>query len=337
MKKSILFAAIAMTSCLAAASLTSFAQGTRSTIAQSLKPPALPLSRVEDALIEFPLPKGEEAYGAIDGHKLHNMWSSWPIFPNATAMRDIPNSGAASSAPPATRETKEWLAGKFRALGLSDVRIQPLDLPPQWIPQSWDVTMTSGGKTIKLDSAQPDYYANGLPAGGVELDAVYAGLGTRSRFRRQGCQGQGGVRLCHAWRAAIQGGVQRADAKGAAVVFEVSMLPGNAHYQAYPSGTKAPAFTVGNDDGTAARQMIEAAKTGPRQSQGHLERRERSRISRPLWCGARCRARPMRPSTSWPTRMAGSKAPATMPAASPPCWGWRNISRKSRKPSASAP
>ena len=51
--------------------------------------------------------------------------------------------------------------------------------------------------------------------------------------------------------------------KGAAVVFEVSMLPGNMHYLAYPSGTKAPEFVLGNDDGTTARQMIEAAKAGP--------------------------------------------------------------------------
>ena len=33
-------------------------------------------------------------------------------------------------------EAEEWLAARFRQLGLSDVRIQPLDLPPQWIPQS---------------------------------------------------------------------------------------------------------------------------------------------------------------------------------------------------------
>ena len=43
----------------------------RSTIAQSLTPPALPLSRVQDSLIEFPLPKGEQTYASIDGKKLH--------------------------------------------------------------------------------------------------------------------------------------------------------------------------------------------------------------------------------------------------------------------------
>ena len=43
----------------------------RPTIAQSDKPPAFPLSRIEDMLIEFPLPKGEEKYASIDGRKMH--------------------------------------------------------------------------------------------------------------------------------------------------------------------------------------------------------------------------------------------------------------------------
>jgi hypothetical protein len=52
---------------LAAAALPALAQPARSTISQSLTAPAFPLSRVENALIEFPLPKGAEAYRAIDG------------------------------------------------------------------------------------------------------------------------------------------------------------------------------------------------------------------------------------------------------------------------------
>ena len=54
-----------------------FAQGSqaqqtgRSTIAQSLTPPALSQARVDAALIEFPLPKGQEAYRSIDGRKMH--------------------------------------------------------------------------------------------------------------------------------------------------------------------------------------------------------------------------------------------------------------------------
>ena len=133
------------------------------------------------------------------------------------------------------RETDEWLAGKFRGLGLSDVHIQPLDLPPQWIPQTWDVAVTSRRRDLHLKSAQPDYYANGLPAGGVELDAVYGGLGSEADFIGKDLNGKA-VFIYNMQGVPTSEAAARADEKGAAVIFEVSMLPGNARYQGYPSG-----------------------------------------------------------------------------------------------------
>ena len=68
------FTAITLVLALVATNRTSLAQPSqtgRSTIAQSLTPPAFPLSRVQDSLIEFPLPKGEDAYASIDGRKMH--------------------------------------------------------------------------------------------------------------------------------------------------------------------------------------------------------------------------------------------------------------------------
>jgi hypothetical protein len=35
---------------------------------------------------------------------------------------------------------------KVRQLGLSDVREQFFDLPPQWMPRSWSVTLSPSGK-----------------------------------------------------------------------------------------------------------------------------------------------------------------------------------------------
>lgn len=238
------------------------AQKPRSTISQSLTPPAFPLSRVQDALIEFPLPKGAEAYRSIDGKKMHKYVVE--LAEIARRYRDAghPKFWGRIMGTSSDVETNEWLVAKFKALGLSDVHAQPLALPPQWMPQSWDVAMTSGGRTIHLDSAQPDYYANPLPAGGVELDAVYVGLGTEADFAGRDVKGKA-VFIYSMLGVQEQGAVKRADEKGAAAIFEVSMLPGNMRYEAYPSGTKAPAFTVGNDDGTAARQLIEAAGNVP--------------------------------------------------------------------------
>ncbi|MEO8896606.1 MAG: hypothetical protein ABI450_12060, partial [Rhizomicrobium sp.] len=138
---------------LAAAVQPVLAQQSRSTISQSLTAPALPLARVENALIEFPLPKGAEAYRTIDGKKMHKYVVE--LAQIARRYRDAghPKFWGRIMGTSSDVETNDWVATKFKALGLSDVRIQPIALPPQWFPQTWDVTMTAGGRTIRLDSA----------------------------------------------------------------------------------------------------------------------------------------------------------------------------------------
>lgn len=232
----------------------------RSTIAQSLTPPALPLARVENALIEFPLPKGAEAYRTIDGKKMHKYVVELADISRRYRDAGHPKFWGRIMGTSSDVETNDWVAAKFKALGLSDVRIQPIALPPQWFPQTWDVTMTAGGRTIRLDSAMPDYLANALPQ--AELDAVYVGLGTEADFAGRDVRGKA-VFVYSMLGVQEQDAVRRADQKGAAAIFEVSMLPGNMRYIGYPSSTKAPAFTVGNDDGTAARQMIEVSASVP--------------------------------------------------------------------------
>src|SRR5476649_1692843 len=56
----------------------------------------------------------------------------------------------------ADAENGRWLLEKFKAIGLTDVREQSFDLPPQWMPQSWSVAASAGGRTVTLETAQPD-------------------------------------------------------------------------------------------------------------------------------------------------------------------------------------
>jgi hypothetical protein len=216
---------------------------------------------VADAYLQWPLPAGAEQYGAIDGRRMHRDVVEQALI--SRRYRDTVHSkfwgritGTSSD-----RESAEWLAAKFKAAGLSDVRLQPLDLEPQWMPQSWDAVLTGGGKSVRLDTAQPFYGANALPAGGLDVEAVYAGLGSDADFAGRDVAGKA-VFVFNQTGLRNEGAVRRADAKGAAVVFEVDMLPGNMRYQAYPSGTKAPAFAVGSDDGYAARDLIAAMPAG---------------------------------------------------------------------------
>src|SRR6185436_4767963 len=138
---------------------------------------AAPSGKLEDALLEW-LPPGEQAYRRIDGRHLHRLVEEQAAISRRYRDQGHPKFWGRIIGTSADAENAAWLAAKFKSIGMSDVRIQPLDLSPQWFPERWDVTVTGGGRTITLDSAQPDYRANALPAGGIDVEAVYAGLGS---------------------------------------------------------------------------------------------------------------------------------------------------------------
>jgi peptidase M28-like protein len=222
---------------------------------------AAPSAKLEDALLEWPLSAADQVYGKIDGRHLHQYVEEQAAMSRRYRDQGHPKFWGRIIGSSADAENAEWLAAKFKSTGLSDVRIQPLDLSPQWFPQRWDVTMTGGGKTIALESAQPDYRAVALPAGGIDVEAVYGGLGSAADLAGKDVKGKAVFTYTMLGMRA-EDAVKRADEKGASVIFEVDMTPGNMRYQAYPSNTKAPAFTVGSDDGFAVRDLIASLPPG---------------------------------------------------------------------------
>jgi len=214
-----------------------------------------------DALLEWPLPPGAQAYAKIDGRHLHRYVEEQAAIARRYRDQGHPKFWGRIIGSSADAESAGWLAAKFTSSGLTDVRVQPLDLSPQWFPQQWAVTVTAGGKTIVLESAQPDYRAAALPAGGIDVEAVYAGLGSEADFSGKDVKGKA-VFTYTMLGAPNENAVKRADDKGAVAIFEVDMQPGNMRYQAYPSNTKAPAFTVGGDDGLAVRDLIASLPPG---------------------------------------------------------------------------
>jgi Peptidase family M28 len=217
---------------------------------------------VDEGLLRWPLPPGAEKFAAIDGKRMHR-----DVVAQAQISRRYRDSGHPKFwgriiGTSSDTESADWLAGRFRDAGLSEVRIQPLDLAPQWMPQSWEVSLTSAGKTIALDSAQPNYGSVATPLGGLDVEAAYVGLGSEADYVGKNVNGkavfiftQVGLQIGQDWTELTK----RADAKGAAAIFEVDMLPGNMRFQGYPSNTKAPAFTLGSGDGFALRDMIAAS------------------------------------------------------------------------------
>ena len=169
----------------------------------------------------------------------------------------------------ADAENAEWMAAKFRAAGLTNVRIQPLDLPPQWMPQSWSVVVSGAGKSVKLEAVTPEQRLSAALSGTRDLEVVYVGWGTEADFAGRDVKGKAafiysmpmpGIRTTSATR---NGAASRAIARGAAAVFNVVEMPGNVTGMwSITSGAdrdKVPAFFVGSRDGAAVRDMIEAA------------------------------------------------------------------------------
>ncbi len=217
-----------------------------------------------ESLLRWPLPPGAEAYAGIDGRRLHPYVVQQAEISRRYRDDGHPQFWGRITGTSADAESAEWLAAKFRNLGLSDVRIQSLDLEPQWMAQSWDVSVTAAGTTLPLESAQPAYRTAATPRGGLQLDAAYVGLGSEADFVGRNVDGKAtfafgmlGVRS--------EGALARADANGAAAIFDVRMLPGNMRYQAYPARTNVPTFTLGSEDGYAVRDLV-AAGDAPRLS-----------------------------------------------------------------------
>src|SRR5206468_5609859 len=69
-------------------------------------------------------------------------------------------------------ESAEWLAQKFRSIGLADVRVQSLPIASAvWEPvQPWEIVARSGDTRLPLASAQPVYESVAAPAGGLDLE-----------------------------------------------------------------------------------------------------------------------------------------------------------------------
>ena len=228
------------------------------TAAQTRVQRGVPAGQVQDWFLQWPLPAGAEQYANIDGRRMHRY-----VVEQAEISRRYRDAVSSKfwgriTGTSADAESAEWLADKLRSVGVTDVRIQALDLLPQWFPQTYRVTVTAGEETVELISAQPFYRSSGTPPEGLTLEAAYVGLGSEADFIDRDVTGKAvftysilGAPRETAWR--------RAADRGAAVAFDAQLLPGNMRYQAYPSGTDIPVFALGGKDGMTVRDMIAAS------------------------------------------------------------------------------
>ena len=231
--------------------------------------PAAPLQTLPDALLEWPLPANDKAYGPIDGKHLHTYVEDLTAISRKYRDNGHPQFWGRIIGTQADADTADWLLAKFKAAGLTDAHIQPFDLPDQWMPQSWDVTATgNNGKTVHAATAQPAYQTKGTPPEGLDIEAVYLGTGSEADFAGRDVRGKAvfvfSMPLPGSWRntAVLEGALRMAEERGAAALFDIVALPGNIRTQLYPTRTNIPTFSMGMDDGYAIRDLIGKSPAG---------------------------------------------------------------------------
>jgi hypothetical protein len=219
----------------------------------------------DDQFLRWPYPPDDVAYHDLDGFRIKALVNE--VTAISRKSRDDGNQYWGRIAGTAyERMTNEWTAAHLRRLGLEQVRIQEFDLPPQWFPTSWEVSVSGAGRTARLATAFPLYHSVGT-SGTVSLEPVWLGMGTAADFADRNVKGKAAVLYGfpnpggRGNTALTFGALRRAEEAGAAAVLMIVGFPGNVVNQ--PQGgastppAKIPVLMLGDQDGRAIRELIE--------------------------------------------------------------------------------
>jgi hypothetical protein len=217
----------------------------------------------------FPLPASEQAYGDLNGDRMKVSVNE--ITAVSRKSRDDGNRfWGRIAGTQYDQMVEKWAEDKFKQVGLKDVRYQWFDLPPQWFPTDWSLTATGSGKTVALSTLRP-VISSKPTSGKITVDAVWVGLGTAADFMGRDVRGKavfihstptpGVINNSAGWNGALQ----RAEERGAAVIVFNIAVPGNFTNQAFAGRVQngsivpgdVPTFTIGTEDATAVRELIE--------------------------------------------------------------------------------
>ena len=240
------------------------ADGTRARAAAAgpVEPP-----HTRSAEVGWRLPSSVERYGVIDGAHLKQYVADQTAIARRYRDNGHPQYWGRIIGSEADAENARWLMDRLRQIGLTDVREQTFDLPPQWMPQSWSVTLSSGGKTVAIDTAQPTYQAVGTGPEGLDLEAVYVGMASEADLKlAHDVRGKAvffySTDTASRHAPIADNAIKRLGERGAAAIFVIQGIPGNERTQFYPVNSPVPTFSTGLKDGLAARDLIADTSLG---------------------------------------------------------------------------
>jgi len=236
--------------------------------------------------LRWPVPAGDQSFATISGAHIKTYLNDLVAVTRSARPAGAQYWGRITGQP-SDATVREWVATNFKQVGLKDVRIDPFDLEkPQWVPSAWDITL-AGGAAHKLVSAHPFRESVATPAGGVDLPAIWLGLGTEFEFSGHDVRGKAAFIYsqpfpsAHNHSANIYRALDRARDAGAAAIVVIIAIPGNFAIQMnLPSQANAslipadqrgnfaaemrnakfevPVFSMGMEDGEVVRKALVA-------------------------------------------------------------------------------
>ena len=205
--------------------------------------------------------KVDKSYGAIDGQRMMTYVKEQAAISDKARDQGVKFWGRIAGQP-SGEEMQAWVTEKLKGVGLQ-VETKTIPMTTQNIPRDWDVTVSAGGQSLKLESAFPIIdFPTFMPGnkGDETLDAVWVSLGQPIDFAGKDVRGKAvfiysiptpsTLVQSADWIDAV-GRAQKAGAKAAIVGIAI---PGNMKYVSHLTGepllrdVKIPIFTIGNDD-----------------------------------------------------------------------------------------
>lgn len=182
---------------------------------------------------------------------------------------------------PALQRTAEWVAQRFREIGLEEVEVQTYDSTEEmWWASDWEVRVIGneiygpGSGDILLESALPT--SGSEVAGAIDAPLVHAGIVGEEPDPSVDVRGKAAVQLLRPERGAFSargGTVAAAQAlfeRGAVAVINAIEQPGNMHVRDF-GNCGGTCFNVGGGDAAFLMGLLErAAAAGLPEPRLHL-------------------------------------------------------------------
>ena len=222
----------------------------------------------EGAYIRLPLSTADQRYGSIDGAQMKQLVRE--VTEISLANRDDRTKYWGRIAGTRGEEmAREYVERKFRELGLSDIRNQEFDLPTQWFPAGYDISVEAGGRTYRFDSLVPALRSNPTD-GRLDLEAVWVGTGSTADFHGRDVAGKAVFihsipapgSMGHSAGASWEGAIRRAQDLGAAAIFVIYGISDNfTIWQSLGGNITTPGAFMGYQDGNTVKELIGRGET----------------------------------------------------------------------------